>query len=62
MNYTTVNESLREATKRYKRAKQDLAEANAYGVREWKQCAFRQLNHTRKELKRACKLARIALY
>lgn len=62
INYDTLNVALRESTKRYKRAKLDLAEANAFGVKEWKQVAFRQLNHARRELKRACKLAKRVLY
>lgn len=62
INYDTLNVALRESTKRYKRAKLDLAEANSYGIREWKQVAFRQLNHARRELKRACKLAKRVLY
>lgn len=62
INYDTLNVALRESTKRYKRAKLDLAEANAFGVKEWKQVAFRQLNHARLELKRACKLAKQVLY
>lgn len=62
LNYNTLNESLREATRRYKRAKLDLAEANSFGVKEWKQCAFRQLNHARRELTRACRLARRVIY
>lgn len=62
INYNTLNEALRESTKRYKRAKVDLAEANQFGVKEWRQVAFRQLNHARRELKRACKLARKVIY
>jgi methionine synthase I (cobalamin-dependent) len=62
INYNTLNEALRESIKRYARAKRDLAEANAFGIKEWKQVAFRQLNHARRELKRACKLAKRVLY
>lgn len=62
INYDTLSVALRESTKRYERAKLDLAEANIYGIKEWKQVAFRQLNHARRELKRACKLARKVIY
>lgn len=62
INYDTLNESLREATKRYRRARADLSEANQFGVKEWKQVAFRQLNHARRELQRACRITRKVLY
>jgi len=62
INYDTLSVALRESTKRYKRAKLDLAAAYSYGIKEWKQAAFRQLNHARRELKRACKLAKRVLY
>lgn len=62
INYDTLSVALRESTKRYKRAKLDLAEANIYGIKEWKQAAFRQFNHARRELKLACKIAKRVLY
>lgn len=62
INYDTLNKALRESTKRYTRAKRDLAEANTFGIKEWKQVAFRQLNHARQELKRVCRLAKRVLY
>lgn len=62
INYETLSASLREATKRYQRAKRDLSEANQFGVKEWKQVAFRQLNHARRELVRACRLTRRVIY
>lgn len=62
VNLETLNEALREATYAYQRAKRDLSEANAFGVKEWRQVAFRQLNHCRRELRRACRLTRKVIY
>jgi hypothetical protein len=48
-----VHDWLNSALKHYWRARKDVAECNATGVKAWKAAAFRQLNHARKELKEA---------
>ncbi len=61
INLNTLNAALKHGTVRLQRAKRDLREANAAGVKSWRQCAFRQLNHARAELRRITKLARAVL-
>jgi hypothetical protein len=45
INLDTLNAALKHGTVRLQRAKRDLREANAAGVKSWRACAFRQLNH-----------------
>jgi hypothetical protein len=61
INLHTLNTALKYGTVRLQRAKRDLREANASGVKTWRAAAFRQLNHARTELRRLTKLARAVL-